>query len=186
MQKVLIILSTIVLVSVLIIGVIFLKSQDFNYGVLVSVFLNRSNVQPVRITGNAMLPNYRDGQSWIVDKIIYIKTDPQRGDVVTFKDIADPNKTYAKRIIGLSGEELEIKAGAVYINNQVLSELYLSKDTVTDSRSYPLPNQKIIPQGSYFILGDNRTGSEDSRNYGFISKENIIGKLTTCYNNCTN
>lgn len=172
MQKVVIILAVLI---VLIIGVIYLKSG----------IANKNNIEPIKISGSAMSPNYNDGQFWIVDKVIYTTTDPQRGDVVLFKDVADPNKVFAKRIIGLPGEEIEIKDGAVYINGQVVSEPYLSKDVVTSPGNYPALNQKIIPQGNYFILGDNRNGSFDSRNFGFVPKENIIGKLTTCYKGCT-
>ncbi len=184
MQKVLIVLA-IVFVVIVVIGAIFVRFLGYNYGIVVPGLTDRNNIAPIKISGSAMSPNYTDGQLWLVDKIIYTTTNPQRGDVVLFKDIPDPNWVFAKRIIGLPGEGIEIKNGNVYINGQVINESYVLKDTMTDSRDYPLPNQKIVPQDSYFVLGDNRAGSEDSRNYGFVPKENIIGKLTTCYNNCT-
>lgn len=185
MQKLLIILAVIFIV-IPALGFIYLKSQGFNFGVAKSGYDNRKNVDPIKVSGNAMSPNYNDGQFWIVDKVIYGSTQPQKSDVVLFKDVADSNKEYAKRIVGLPGEEIEIKDSAVYINGQVLSEPYLSKDVVTSAGSYPQPSQKVIPQGQYFILGDNRTGSYDSRSFGFVPKENLIGKLTTCYKGCSN
>lgn len=184
MQKILIIL-VVIFVVVPALGFVYLKSQGFNFGVAKSGYDNRKNVEPIKVSGNAMSPNYTDGQFWIVDKVIYSNTQPQRGDVVLFKDMADPSKEYAKRIVGMPGEEIEIKDGVVNINGQPLSEPYLPNSVSTSAGNYPQPSQKVIPQGQYFILGDNRTGSYDSRNFGFVPKENIIGKLTTCYKGCS-
>ena len=145
-------------------------------------------VQPFIVNGASMEPSFYDGDYLLIDELSYRFKDPQRGDVIVFKTPDKPNTDYFKRIIGLPGEEIEIKSGKVYINKQALPEPYLKSSTVT--YTYPgcfiQEGQKItILQDKYFVLGDNREQSIDSREFGLISKENIIGKLTICYWNCS-
>ena len=140
---------------------------------------------PIQITGQAMIPNYKDGQAWFVDKLAYISNSPQRGDVILFKDVKNPSLEMAKRVVGLPGEEVEIKEGKVYINGNLLEESYLSQDVMTQNSDYPKLGEKVtIPANNYYLLGDNRPHSSDSRIWGFLPRENILGKVTTCYKNC--
>lgn len=139
----------------------------------------------VQISGQAMIPNYLDGQQWLVDKHAYDASAPQRGDVVLFRSISDPSLQMAKRVVGLPSEEVEIREDKIYLNGEILDEPYLTKDIMTYSGDFLKQNIKvIIPPDNYLILGDNRSHSADSRTWGFLPKENIAGKLTSCYKNC--
>ena len=145
----------------------------------------KGNTQAFKFSGMSMSPNLLDGQYWISDKTVYISSSPQRGDVVTFKDLKDPNLIYAKRIVGLPGEEIEIKEGQVYVNGQLLNEPYLAPEAITVNGDYPKEREKLkIPADNYYILGDNRPKSSDSRIFDSVPRVNITGKLTSCYKDC--
>ncbi len=124
------------------------------------------------VEGPSMEPNFHNKQYIIVEKISYLVSEPVRGDVVVIKFPGDPeNQKYIKRIIGLPGDALEIKNGKVYINEQLLQEFYIPQNVETT------PNQKIIlKKDEYFIMGDNRPNSNDSRAWGVCPKKNIIGR----------
>ena len=140
---------------------------------------------PNQITGAAMAPSYVDGQYYLTDKWSYRFGEPKRGDVVVYKAPSNPDVDYFKRIVGLPGEEIEIREGKVYINGQLLDEPYLAPGTVTYEHTYLKEGQKLaILQGQYFVMGDNRPHSSDSRAHGPIPKESIVGKMTLCYRNC--
>jgi len=132
--------------------------------------------QPFIVKGHSMDPNFSDGDYLIIDEISYKLRSPQRGEVIVFDPPTNPSDRYIKRIIGLPGETLEIKDGTVFIykddNPQPLDENYLPKDLKT------LGSLKIsLDNNEYFVLGDNRTASLDSRRFGVITKEKIIGKV---------
>lgn len=138
--------------------------------------------QPNQIKGNAMFPNYVDGQYYITLKIY---NEFERGNTIVFKSPNNPELDNFKRIVGLPGEKIMISDGKVYINENVLEEAYLQSGTTTRSGNFLQEGQKItVPQGQYFVLGDNRDHSLDSREVGFIPKQNILGKMTICYWNC--
>lgn len=110
----------------------------------------------------------------------------ERGDVFVYKAPDSPRKDYIKRVIGLPGETIMISTGKVYINGQLLDETsYLASTVITSGGSY-LPDGKTItiPNDSYFMLGDNRSQSIDSRQYGPVAKQLLIGKELFCYFNC--
>lgn len=137
---------------------------------------------PVKISGNAMNPNYTNGQYYMTNKTIYRSSAPQTGDVVILMNPKNKDQDLIKRVIGLPGDQVSIRNGAVYINGQRLQESYLSPGTYTKGGEFLNESFTIIvPQDSYFVLGDNRDHSSDSRNLGFISKQNIISKLSFCY-----
>lgn len=124
------------------------------------------------VRGGSMEPNFTSGEFIIADKIDYILNQPKRGDVVVIKFPGDPDRQkYIKRIIGLPGEKLEIVNGKTYINDRHLVESYLPIQVITG------PN-KIISLGSdeYFLMGDNRINSSDSRYWGTVIKRDFIGK----------
>ena len=124
-----------------------------------------------------MEPNFQNGDYLIVDEISYRLRTPQRGEVIVFKYPANPSQKYIKRIIGLPGETVEIQAGKVdiYDSNgvpQILDERYLPDflETYGDV-------ELRLSDSEYFVLGDNRTASSDSRRWGSVPRDNIIGKV---------
>jgi signal peptidase I len=133
--------------------------------------------QPFFVRGESMTPAFENGDYLIIDEISYRFQDPQRGEVIVFKYPNDPSQRYIKRIIGLPGETVEIKEGRVVISNQkepyVLDESgYLLSDIFT-------PGETLISleEDEYFVLGDNRRASADSRRWGSLNRENIIGRV---------
>ena len=129
-----------------------------------------------------------DGELILTNKINYRFNQPQRGDVITFKSKQDPRKDFIKRIIGLPGEKVEIGDNTVKIYNKdypngfYLDEVYLNKDNKTEPKSYFTQDKAIeIPPGEYMVMGDNRENSFDSRDWGTLSKDNIIGKAWFVY-----
>ena len=126
-----------------------------------------------------MEPTFHDGEYILTDKISYRLGLPKRGDIVVFKSPGDANVDFIKRIVGLPGERLKIKGGKVYINNQVLDEsAYLDPSVYTGPESYLAENTEVtIPSGQYFCMGDNRTQSSDSRDFGPVTPDEFIGKV---------
>jgi signal peptidase I len=128
-----------------------------------------------RVEGASMEPNIHDGQYLLVNKIVYYFRQPQRGEVIVFHPSASPHTNYVKRVIALPGERVKAVNGKVYINRgngwELLDEPYLKTNAV-----YSFEWLRPIPQDHYFVLGDNRNHSSDSRLWGPISRETIIGK----------
>lgn len=134
-------------------------------------------VQPHQIKGNSMYPNFYDGEYILTDKISYRFSSPRRGDVIVFKAPKNHELDYIKRIVGLPGETVMVKSGKVYINNQLLSEIYLSSEVFTNNGTFLHEGQNYtIPSGEYLALGDNRPHSSDSREWGTIKSDEIIGR----------
>jgi len=133
--------------------------------------------QPFFVRGQSMEPNFHNGDYLIIDEISYRFGEPQRGEVVVFKCPDNPSQRYIKRIVGLPGERIEIEAGRVLIHqngtNQVLDESgYLPEFLQT-----PGNIEISLDQDEYFVLGDNRPLSSDSRRWGSLPEENIIGRV---------
>jgi signal peptidase I len=146
--------------------------------VLVYLFL----FQPHQVLGNSMLPNFHDHENLLTNKISYRFSAPKRGDVVIFKAPANPNYEYIKRIVGLPGEIVKIENGGVSINDIPLEESYLPPEDITYGGRLVKEHQEIIvADNSYFVMGDNRSHSSDSREWGLVPKENIIGKAMLRY-----
>lgn len=142
--------------------------------------------QPHQIVGKAMNPNYANGQYYLTNKITYRINPPKRGEVIIFRAPPNPEVDYFKRIIGLPGEEIEIRENKVYINGNLLSEPYLETGEPTYAGAFLREGQKMkIPENKYIVLGDNRDQSSDSREWGFISTEDIIGRMDLCYYKCS-
>ena len=139
-------------------------------------------LQPHKIKGNSMEPNYHDGEYLLTDKLTYRLKNPSRGDVIVFKPPVSQDEEYIKRIIALPGETISIRDGKYYINGKQLQENYIPNSIYTNGKSF-LPNNtdKTVPANSYFVSGDNRESSSDSRYWGFISKEAITGKAWLIY-----
>jgi signal peptidase I len=135
--------------------------------------------EPFIVSGSSMRPNFSDRQYLIVDKISYRFHLPQRGDVIVFKYPKDPSQYFIKRIIGLPGEKVRIDQGHVIITNAqhpdgfVLDESYLPNQNIT----YGTPETVTMGTQEYFVLGDNRLASSDSRVWGLLPYDNIVGKV---------
>jgi len=132
--------------------------------------------QPFFVRGQSMDPSFGDGDYLIIDEITYRFRAPERGEVIVFKYPEDPTNRFIKRVIALPGETIEIKDGDVTIYNEVgthlLNEDYLPSDLATSG------NLKVtLKDDEYFVMGDNRPYSYDSRRFGLLSKEYIIGRV---------
>ena len=137
--------------------------------------------QPHQVKGASMEPNYQDEDYLLTDKVSYRFHEPERGDVVIFRAPKNRELDYIKRVIGLSGEKVRITNGAVFINGQQLKEDYLASSTGYAGSFLPPGEEFLVPQGEYFVMGDNRPHSSDSREWGTVSKEDIIGKAWLRY-----
>ena len=133
--------------------------------------------QPVRVEGTSMLPRLADEQRIFVNKFIYRIDRIERGDVVVFKLSADPTRSYIKRVIGLPGESVEIRSGAVFVDGRPLSEDYIP-DYYRDLASHAPVR---VPEDEYFVLGDHRNTSKDSRVWGTVDAASITGKAVFAY-----
>ncbi|MCS7201256.1 MAG: signal peptidase I [Dictyoglomus sp.] len=137
----------------------------------VLAFLIKSFILQISyIPTGSMIPTLNDGEAVLVVRIPYYFREPVRGEVIVFKYPLDPSKEYVKRLIGLPGDTVEIKKGNVYINGKLLEENYVKRKS--DDNYGPIK----VPKDSYFVLGDNRPVSVDSRYWGFVPKKNLVGK----------
>lgn len=143
--------------------------------VLIGVFA----VQPVVVEGTSMLPQLDDGERLLVNKLVYYKWRNvswghlERGDIVVFWYPSDPDKSYVKRVIGLPGETVEVRTGKVYINGRELKEPYIETIHNQNLRENVIKN---VDQHYYFVMGDNRDNSSDSRVWGLVPEKYIYGK----------
>ncbi len=133
-------------------------------------------VSITQVVGSSMYPTLKDGELLILNKAKYRFSDVQRGDIISLK-YAD-TKYLIKRVIGMPGDSLYIKDNAVYINNKKYQEPYLSENLKYDDFDLKDYGYEKIPENMYFVLGDNRENSKDSREIGFVKKSDIIGKVS--------
>lgn len=134
----------------------------------------RLAVQNFNIDGQSMEPNFHDKQFIFVDKWSYLLRSPARGDVVVFVAPPEPSQDYIKRIVGLPGDVITIQDTTVFVNGKPLTEPYV--DIRRQGNPYaPIVNM-IVPDGTYFVLGDNRAGSSDSRAWGCVPRQNVVGQ----------
>ncbi len=135
----------------------------------------QATVQSFVVDGPSMNPNFDDGQRLLVNKVVYKFHEPERGDVIVFHPPNNQQGDYIKRIIGLPGESVEIKEGMVYIHKKDGNVFSLDEPYVTYQAEYPFKGD-TIPENEYFVLGDNRNNSGDSRTGWTVPRQNIIGK----------
>ena len=128
----------------------------------------------IRVEGISMEPNLHEGQFVIVNRLAYRWEVPSRGDIVVFRFPLNPDRRFIKRVIGLPGDHISIQSGAVFVNDERLSEPYLA---VTPRYS----GDWVTGENEIFVLGDNRNNSSDSQNWGTLPLENIIGKAFLIY-----
>jgi signal peptidase I len=146
--------------------------HDLSVAVLFCFFLITFVAQAFRVQGTSMLPLLQDGERIIVNKFIYRFHPIERGDVVVFWYPKDPSVSFIKRVVGLSGDTVEIRNGVLYVNGQLVREAYLSP-RFRDNDSH-LPSE--VKKGYYFVLGDHRNSSNDSRSWGEVPEKYIYGR----------
>lgn len=158
----------------------FLQSIVIFLAVLVMIYL--FIMSPQEISGQSMEPNFHNGEYILTNKVEYKFSDPKRGDIVIFKSPSNPDIDYIKRIIGTPGDRVRLSNNAFYVNDQKVDEPYLAPGVMIFGGSYLQENQEIVvPTGKYFVAGDNRPHSSDSREFGPIAKEVFIGKAILRY-----
>ena len=154
-------------------------ARDVFLIIVVFILFGVFAVQPVVVEGTSMLPQLHDGERLLVNKLVYYKFKNitwghlDRGDIVVFWYPSDPEKSYVKRIIGLPGETVEVRNGKVYIDGKELNEPYL--DTI-HNQNLRDNIVKPVDQHYYFVMGDNRDNSSDSRVWGLVPEKYIYGK----------
>jgi signal peptidase I len=151
--------------------------RDLLISVAVSTFIIIFLYQPVRVEGTSMLPMLEDQDRLFINKLAYRVGDIRRGDVVVFLYPHDRQKSYIKRVIALPGDDLRIDHGRVFVNGRGLSETYVPP-RFEDDRSLP---ETIVPEHEYFVMGDHRSISSDSRDFGPVDRELIYGKAAFVY-----
>ncbi len=135
----------------------------------------RALIQNFRIEGTSMEPNLHDSQYLIINKLVYYLHPPERGDVVVFHYPRNPRRDFIKRIVGLPGEKVEVKGERLFINDEELEEPY-----ALHTGGYAWGPQRL-GEDEYFVLGDNRNSSSDSRNWGPLPRDAIVGKAWISY-----
>ena len=151
--------------------------RDLIVSVAISAFIIIFLYQPVRVEGTSMLPMLEDQDRLFINKLAYRVGDIHRGDVVVFLYPNDHQKSYIKRVIALPGDDLRIEHGHVFVNGKPLAESYVPP-RFADDRSLP---ETIIPSHEYFVMGDHRSISSDSRDFGPVERELIYGKAAFVY-----
>jgi len=151
--------------------------RDLVVSVAISAFIIIFLYQPVRVEGTSMLPMLEDQDRLFINKIAYRVGEIHRGDVVVFEYPRDHTKSYIKRIIALPGDDLRIDHGRVSVNGTRLNEVYVP-ERFTDERSEP---EMVLPPGEYWVMGDHRSISSDSRDFGPVDRDLIYGKAAFVY-----
>ncbi len=151
--------------------------RDVLASIAVSVFIILFLYQPVRVEGTSMVPMLQDQDRLFINKLAYRVGDVRPNDVVVFRYPRDPTKSYIKRVIALPGDHLRIDHGRVYVNGLRLVEPYVPV-RYTDERSQP---EMTVPAGEYFVMGDHRSISSDSRDFGPVERQLIYGKASFVY-----
>lgn len=133
--------------------------------------------QPHEVKGSSMEPNFHNNEYILTDKISYRFREPERGDVIIFKAPRNPDVDYIKRVIALPGERVKVDKGYIYVNDKKLNEKYLIDSTPIFPGSFVQEGVDItVAEDEYFVMGDNRPHSSDSREFGPIGKDLIIGR----------
>jgi signal peptidase I len=156
--------------------------RDLVFSVLIAVVLIVFIYQPVKVEGTSMMPTLTDQERIFINKFTYRfgLGGIERGDTVVFWYPKDPSKSYIKRVIGTPGDRVRVDSGQVYVNGQALAESYVPSEN-RDYTSWGDGQEQVVPEGKYFVLGDHRNQSSDSRMWGYVPRENIYGKAVFVY-----
>ena len=139
--------------------------------------------RPYKVEGTSMYPNFYD-QEYVLTNLITLRLQtPKLGDVIVFKAPPEPEKDYIKRIIGVPGDKVSVKDGEVYLNGKILDESKFLKPSVkTFPGAFLKDSDEVtVPNDEYFVMGDNRNASSDSREWGFVKKDEVIGESMFVY-----
>ena len=158
-------------------GGIGLWMRDLVVSAAISMLIITFLYQPVRVEGTSMLPRLEDHDRLFINKFVYHIESIQRGDIVVFHYPRDPEKSYIKRVIAVPGDRLWIDRGSVWLNGQRQRENYVPTK-YRDNRSMP---EMVVPDGEYFMMGDHRSISSDSREFGPVERDLIYGKAVFVY-----
>lgn len=161
--------------------------QSIVLALSVFVLLYLFVAQPNEVKGNSMLPNFENKELLLTDKLSYRFGEPERGDVVVFK--APPSEPcsedeceYIKRVVGVPGDRVKVSSGRIYLNGSFLEEGFLGDEVVTAPGAYSQEGaDRVVPTGQYLCFGDNRSHSRDSREFGPVGKESIVGRAVFRY-----
>jgi signal peptidase I len=151
--------------------------RDLIISLAISCFIIIFLYQPVKVEGTSMMPSLDDQERIFVNKFVYRLEPIERGDIVVFRYPRDTSKSFIKRVIAVGGDQVRISHGRVYVNEQPLAEDYVPQE-YADLRSY---QEILVPQHSYYVLGDHRSLSNDSRDFGPVGAEYIYGKAVFGY-----
>jgi signal peptidase I len=153
--------------------------RDLAFSVLIAVVSIVFIYQPVKVEGTSMMPGLTDQERIFINKFTYRfgLGSIERGDTVVFEYPLDNSKSYIKRVIGLPGDEIRIDRGQVYVNDQPLQEDYVESDYRDDISMQTM----VVKPDEYFVLGDHRNSSSDSRVWGTVARKYIYGKAVFCY-----
>ena len=151
--------------------------RDLIISLAISAFIIVFIYQPVKVEGTSMMPSLEDQERIFVNKFVYRLEPISRGDIVVFRYPRDPSKSYIKRVIGVAGDRIRIDGGQVYVNGEALDEDYVPP-AYDDARSFP---ETVVPPHTYFVLGDHRSMSSDSREFGPVNQTSIYGKAVFGY-----
>lgn len=151
--------------------------RDLIISLAISAFIIIFLYQPVKVEGTSMMPSLEDQERIFVNKFVYRLEAIERGDIVVFRYPRDPSKSYIKRVIGMAGDRIHIDSGQVFVNGEALDEDYVPQ-AYADARSYP---DIVVPPNCYFVLGDHRSMSNDSRDFGPVNQSFIYGKAVFGY-----
>jgi signal peptidase I len=143
--------------------------------VVVAFLLRYFVMQPFVVEGQSMEPNFHDNELLVVEKLTYQLRDPRRGEVIVFRFPGSPNLNYIKRIVGVPGDSVAIHDGAVFIDGEPIQEPYLNGDR-TFAPGFSISEATMLGDNEYFVLGDNRAHSSDSREWGVVPRLNIVGR----------
>lgn len=171
--------------TLLIIGIIFF-AFIFNPLQIIAQSITgyiRSNVvQAYKFPSGSMEPTIQKGDRFLADKAVYKKSIPRRGDLIVFKYPPDPKKEFVKRLIAFGGETVEIKEGRIYINGESCVDAKIKDRYYYNRGDYGQINKPVtVPEGAYYVLGDNSASSQDSRYWGFVPSKDVSGKVYKIY-----
>ncbi len=151
--------------------------RDLGIALAIAAFTILFLYQPVKVEGTSMMPSLDDQERIFINKFVYRIESVEPGDVVVFHYPRDTSISYIKRVIGVAGDRVRIESGRVFVNDKPLIEDYVAGD-FADDRSYP---ELIVPAHTYFLLGDHRNMSKDSRDFGPVNERFIYGKAVFGY-----
>lgn len=153
--------------------------RDLSLSVIIAIVVILFLYQPVKVEGTSMMPALQDQERIFINKFVYRFNieDVNRGDMVVFWYPNDPTKSYIKRVIGTPGDRIELDRGTVILNGHALQEVYVP----AEYRDQQSMEETTVPAGEYFVLGDHRSSSSDSRAWGMVPRSYIYGKAVFVY-----